>query len=67
MPLIDKDNTPICDYYGLLCLDKLELIFPDATILQPWHDSSEATHCDCMPSCTENEITIINEERRFEF
>lgn len=53
----DKDQSPQCDYEGLTCLDKMDLVFPQTTIMQPWQTNGLV--CDCLPSCTEHEIRLI--------
>lgn len=53
------DATPRCNYSGLVCLDVAELIFPQASVLQPWNGFFE-DHCTCYPSCTDNEIKVVS-------
>lgn len=47
-----------CNHSGMICLETNELIFPRATILQPWNGYF-GEHCTCYPSCTDNEIKEV--------
>jgi amiloride-sensitive sodium channel len=53
----DKDESPECDYFGLGCLDKHDLLFPQTTIMQPWR--SDGLVCTCLPSCNEPQINVV--------
>ncbi|KAG5680777.1 hypothetical protein PVAND_010264 [Polypedilum vanderplanki] len=53
----DNDKSPECDFYGLGCLDKNELLFPQTIIMQPWR--ADGLDCTCMPSCNEKQINVI--------
>lgn len=52
-----KDDSVQCDYDGMTCLDRVDLVFPQTTIMQPWR--SNGLVCDCLPSCTEHELKLI--------
>lgn len=55
--IIANDNTRQCDYEGMACLDRTDLVFPQTTIMQPWRNGLV---CDyCLPSCNEHEIKLI--------
>lgn len=54
------DDTPVCNYTGLTCLDTKELIFPRASILQPWNAQGD-NQCACYPSCADHEIKMLAE------
>lgn len=53
----DNDKSPSCDFYGLSCLDKNDLMFPQTTIMQPWR--SDGLVCTCLPSCNEPQINVV--------
>lgn len=55
----DKDDSPQCNYDGLLCLDKFEIIFPKTSIMQPWRINGLS--CGCLPSCNEHEIKLVTQ------
>ncbi|XP_075144777.1 pickpocket 15 [Haematobia irritans] len=48
---------PDCDRAGLLCLEKLSLIRPDARNLLPWTNSKYS--CECLPSCNEIDFKVV--------
>lgn len=52
-----KDKSPECDFYGLSCLDRNDLMFPQTTIMQPWR--SDGLVCTCLPSCNEPQINVV--------
>lgn len=52
------DESNVCDFKGLVCLDEENLIVPKSFIMQPWHTSS--INCSCLPSCDEPQITIVS-------
>lgn len=52
-----KDNSKECDYFGLLCLDENDLMFPQTTIMQPWR--TDGLVCRCLPSCNEAQINVV--------
>lgn len=54
---LDKDKSPQCDYDGMTCLDKADLVFPQTSIMQPWRPNGLV--CKCLPSCNEHEIKLI--------
>jgi amiloride-sensitive sodium channel len=53
----ENDRSPICDYNGLSCLDKRDLMFPQTTIMQPWQ--VDGLGCTCLPSCNEPQINVV--------
>lgn len=53
----EHDKSPECDFKGLSCLDKLDLMFPQTTIMQPWR--TDGLVCMCLPSCTEPQINVV--------
>lgn len=53
----ETDKSPECDFNGLLCLDKNDLMFPQTTIMQPWR--SDGLVCMCLPSCNEPQINVV--------
>lgn len=56
--IVDKnDKSPECDFIGLSCLDKLDLMFPQTTIMQPWR--TDGLVCTCLPSCNELQINVV--------
>jgi acid-sensing ion channel, other len=55
----DSDKSPICDHNGLICLDKMELMYPQTVFLQPWHPQG-MVDCQCLPSCNEPQISVIS-------
>ena len=58
--IVDKnDKSPICDYYGLVCLDKMGMISPPSSFLQPWHPQG-MSDCKCLPSCNEPQISVVS-------
>ena len=52
-----KDNSTECDFYGLGCLDKNDLLFPQTTIMQPWR--ADGLGCSCLPSCNEPQNNVV--------
>lgn len=54
---IENDPTVSCDYKGLYCLDQMDLMFPQTTVMQPWR--ANGLVCNCFPSCTEHEINTV--------
>lgn len=56
----ERDKSPVCDYFGLSCLDKNNLLAPAMTVLQPWR--SDGLGCTCLPSCNEPQINIVGRE-----
>uniref|UniRef100_A0A182MWU8 Sodium channel protein Nach n=1 Tax=Anopheles culicifacies TaxID=139723 RepID=A0A182MWU8_9DIPT len=48
-----NENSSVCDYKGMQCLDNSNLIAPPTKILQPWYP--EGYPCPC----TENEIRLV--------
>lgn len=52
-----KDTSKECDFYGLGCLDKNDLLFPQTTIMQPWR--ADGLVCRCLPSCNEPQINVV--------
>lgn len=54
-----NDRSPSCDFFGLSCLDKNNLLFPQTTIMQPWR-SDGLTSCTCWPSCNEPQINVVS-------
>lgn len=55
---LEYDNSPICNYEGLFCLDTNDLMFPQTTIMQPWRTNGLV--CKCLPSCDEDEIKVVS-------
>ena len=56
--IVDKnDKSPECDFTGLSCLDKQDLMFPQTTIMQPWR--TDGLVCTCLPSCNEPQINVV--------
>ena len=51
------DKSPECDFEGLTCLDRNNLMFPQTTIMQPWR--SDGLVCTCLPSCNEPQINVV--------
>nr|XP_019558124.2 sodium channel protein Nach-like [Aedes albopictus] len=64
MIIDENDNSPICGYEGLFCLDQRDVMFPQTTIMQPWRTNGLV--CQCLPSCTEHEIRIIGKQSNIE-
>lgn len=57
-------NTPHsmhCDMEGLKCLNNYyeEL----SVVIAPWTTGKKGVVCDCLPSCTEVDITVVHETR----
>lgn len=52
-----NDKSPVCDFKGLSCLDKHDLMFPQTTIMQPWR--TDGLVCTCLPSCNEPQINVV--------
>lgn len=52
-----NDKSPSCDFQGLSCLDKHDIMFPQTTIMQPWR--TDGLVCMCLPSCNENQINVV--------
>lgn len=55
----NNDKSPICNHHGLVCLDKMELMFPQTVFLQPWHPQG-MSDCKCLPSCNEPQISVVS-------
>ncbi|CAO1403050.1 unnamed protein product [Diamesa serratosioi] len=53
----ENDKSPSCDYNGLYCLERRDIMFPQTTILQPWRTNGLV--CQCLPSCNESEINVV--------
>lgn len=53
----DNDKSPECDFDGLACLDRNNLMFPQTTIMQPWR--TDGFVCSCLPSCNELQINVV--------
>lgn len=53
----ENDQSPECDFNGLSCLDKQDLMFPQTTIMQPWRTNGLV--CTCLPSCNEPQINVV--------
>lgn len=53
----ENDKTPECDYYGLICLENTDFIFPSSERLQPWRSNN--LNCNCLPSCNEAQIKVV--------
>lgn len=57
-------NTPVlyhCDIEGLKCLNQYyeEL----SVVIAPWSTGKKGVVCDCLPSCTEVDISVIHDAR----
>lgn len=52
-----NDKSPACDFEGLACLDRNNLMFPQTTIMQPWR--TDGLVCSCLPSCNELQINVV--------
>ncbi|XP_055375433.1 acid-sensing ion channel 1C [Condylostylus longicornis] len=50
-------KRPSCDLDGLKCIADNDLWLPTPKRLQPWNERT--INCTCLPSCSENEILII--------
>ncbi|XP_058450698.1 sodium channel protein Nach [Malaya genurostris] len=64
MIIDENDESPICGYDGLFCLDQKDLMFPQTTIMQPWRTNGLV--CQCLPSCNEHEIRVIGKQSKTE-
>lgn len=58
----ENDKNPECDFLGLICLDKNDLLFPQTTIMQPWR--TDGMICSCLPSCNELQINVVGRESK---
>lgn len=55
--ILENDHTVQCNYDGMVCLDRADLVYPRTTIMQPWRTNGLV--CNCVPSCSEHEIKLV--------
>uniref|UniRef100_A0A182F3F8 Uncharacterized protein n=1 Tax=Anopheles albimanus TaxID=7167 RepID=A0A182F3F8_ANOAL len=58
------NSSQVCNYDGINCLDKHNLIAPETKVLQPWR--THGLFCRCHPSCTEHDIRVVGKEMYYD-